>query len=320
MKRAWLVSLFSIFALSACSGTTEENASNADETVVLENTSEEIETVEEVETPEEVETTEEAPAYEDESSEGETASRDLQRGDIEADRSAYDSDLRKAELLEEAEETTLGFEDVMRPVSEVTSYEHNTAIILELTENGNVMEQQFQGIVAEVRESDEIELASDFFDENYQIVGPYAYGNTDTEEVLVHENGEWVDYSSQFEVEDLINGLYSKIDSMLQEMSDLMQVLETDEYYILNYAGTDIEVFELYQEHFEVTFENANLTQLELGMLGFINKETEDLESVNLISTAPSREDSNQFVTIEIILNYSDYGAFDDRDILQPAN
>ncbi|WP_017549484.1 hypothetical protein [Salinicoccus carnicancri] len=340
MKKLFPITLAGVLLLAACGGeenTEEENtAEDRDEEETTEETTEEEATEEEATEEETTEddsasaTDEESAEADDESTEesgtSETSSED-QPGDLteseideEALRSAYDIDQDKVDMVENAEETDNTVEDVLKEPSEITSYIQDTSIIIEVTEGEEVTEQSFQGITAEVDESDgALEVASDYFDENYEIIQPHGYGNSETDELFIYSETGWEDYSTQYGVEELIYGTYSNTHEIIEEMPDSLQVLEEGDYDILYYTGKDDIVHQLYQETFQVEFTGADMDELELGFVAFINKASGELESANLIASAPGQQNPEQILTIEIILNYQDYGIFDrDTEIKKP--
>ncbi|WP_411842525.1 hypothetical protein [Salinicoccus sp. HZC-1] len=224
----------------------------------------------------------------------------------------YDIDEDKVSMVENATETDQSVEDVLRNSSEVTSYVQDTSIIIEISQGEQIVDQSFQGIVAEVDESNGLEVASDYFNENFEIIQPHGYGNSETGELFMFTEAGWTDYSPQYEAKDIIYGLYSNIYDIIQQMPDALQVLEEGDYDILYYTGNDERVYQLYQNNFEMEFSGANMDELQMGFVAFINKTSGDLESVNLIATAPGLEAPEQSLTIEVILNYHEYGLFDD--------
>src|SRR5699024_12420409 len=86
--------------------------------------------------------------------------------------------------------------------------------------------------------------------------------------------------------------------------------MEEGDYDSLYYTGNDDIVHQLYQDTFQVEFTGADMDQLELGFVAFINKKSGDLDSANLLASAPGQQNPDQILTIEIILNYQQYGTF----------
>lgn len=338
MKRIWTVTFAGLLFLTACNGGGEEESTEEE---TMEESSEE-ETVEEESagtTDEESEESSEegsgnattVEAEEDsveESDEAESASsddrtEDLTEGEIDEVNpdDAYDIDEDKVRMVENAAETGKSMEDVLKAPSEITSYIQDTSIIIEVTEGEQIVNQSFQGITAEIDEADgNLEVASDYFDENFQIIQPHGYGNSGTGELFMYTGAGWEDYSAQYEAEELIYGTYSNLHKIIGQMPDSLQVLEEGDYDILYYTGNDDIVHQLYQDNFKVEFTGANMDELEMGLVAFINKESGDLESANLIATAPGLQNPEQTLTIEIILNYQEYGLFDEGTEIKKPN
>src|SRR5699024_260489 len=119
---------------------------------------------------------------------------------------------------------------------------------------------------------------------------------------------------------ELIYGTYSKTHEIIEQMPDSLQVMEEGDYDILYYTGNDDIVHQLYQDTFQVEFTGADMDQLELGFVAFINKKSGDLESANLLASAPGQQNPDQILTIEIILNYQEYGIFDGGTEIKKPN
>src|SRR5699024_3294743 len=126
----------------------------------------------------------------------------------ESGSSAYEVDEEKVSLVEEATETDQSIADVLQDPSEVSSYVHESSTIVEVTQGEEPLDQQFVGIVAEVDESDGLEIAADRYNENLEVTQPYGYGNSETGEVLIYEQESWQDASSQYSPEELVYGTY----------------------------------------------------------------------------------------------------------------
>lgn len=337
MKKLFPITLAGVLFLAACGGgedgLEEENTGEdrGEEETTEEMTGEEATEEETTEDDSGSAADEESAEADDESTEEsgvtETSSEDqpedLTEAEIDEDelRSAYDIDQDKVDMVENATETDNTVGDVLKAPSEITSYIQDTSIIIEVTEGEEITDQSFQGITAEVDETDgELEVASDYFDENYEIIQPHGYGNSETDELFMYTDAGWEDYSSQYGVEELIYGTYSKTHEIIEKMPDSLQVMEEGGYDILYYTGNDDAVHQLYQETFQVEFTGADMDELELGFVAFINKESGDLESANLLASAPGQQNPEQTLTIEIILNYQEYGIFDSGTEIKKPN
>lgn len=344
MKKLLSATLVGVLFLTACSGEEEKESSEETTEEATEETSEETTEEEsaEKESTQEEDTEEESTGEKESSEENtessasketdvdaagkseeteESSSEDLTEAEIDEDSldSAYDIDENKVNMIEKATETDQSIEDVLKDPSEITSYREDTSIIIEVTEGEELVNKSFQGIVAEVDKSDGLEVASDYFDENFEIIQPHGYGNSDTEELYMYTESGWTDYSSEYGAEDLVYGTYSNVHEIINQMPDSMKVMEEGDYDLLYYTGNDDIVHQLYQDTFQVEFTGADMEKLEMGFVAFVNKKSGDLESVNLIATAPGLQNPEQTLTIEIILNYQEYGAFDgDKEIKKP--
>src|SRR5699024_1148160 len=123
------------------------------------------------------------------------------------------------------------------------------------------------GITAEVDESDGgLKVASDYFDENYEIIQPHGYGNSETDELFLYSEAGWEDYSTQHGVEELIYGTYSKTHEIIEQMPDSLQVMEEGDYDILYYTGNDDIVHQLYQDTCQVEVTGEGMEQLKMGI------------------------------------------------------
>lgn len=349
MKKLFPVTLAGALFLAACGGGDENlEEENGQEETTEEMTEEEATTEEETTEDDSASAADEGSAEEDgegsedsggtdsteeddESTEepgttetsSEDQSEDLTEEEIDEEelRSAYDIDQDKVDMVENASETDNTVDDVLKAPSEITSYIQDTSIIIEVTEGEKIIDQSFQGITAEVDESDGgLKVASDYFDENYEIIQPHGYGNSETDELFLYSEAGWEDYSTQHGVEELIYGTYSKTHEIIEQMPDSLQVMEEGDYDILYYTGNDDIVHQLYQDTFQVEFTGADMDQLELGFVAFINKKSGDLESANLLASAPGQQNPDQILTIEIILNYQEYGIFDGGTEIKKPN
>ncbi|WP_017549483.1 hypothetical protein [Salinicoccus carnicancri] len=354
MKKLLSATLIGTLFLAACNGggeengeeenteetTTEETSEDTNEESAEEDSSEEESTEEE---STEEESTEEDSSEEesggesgegsddgesdadasgsDEESSEDGSSGDTSDGEVDEEdmKQAYDLGQDKADMIESAEDTDMSVEDVLQDPSEVTSYMQETAIAIEVTDGEQVLDESFTGNRAEVDETDGgLEVASDYIDENFNVTQPHGYANSETGEVILNSQEGWMDYSGQYSPDELVYGVYSNVHEIIGQMPDSMEVKEAGNYYLLYYTGDDDEVHDLYQEYFQVEFTGAIMAELETGLVAFINKESGELESANLIASAPAQQDPQQEIKIEIILNYSDYGAFDDTEIKKP--
>lgn len=340
MKKLLSATLVGTLLLAACNGGGDENTEESTEAETTEETTEEESTEEESteeesseeESSEEESTEEESTEDDSGDSEGEAsdddaaesdeeASDDTSEGEVEESdmKAAYDLGQDKADMIENAEDTDKSVEDVLQEPSEVTSYMQETAIAIKVTDGEQVLDEGFNGNRAEVDETDgKLEVASDYVDENFNVTRPHGYANSETGELLLNTEQGWVDYSNEYSPDELIYGTYSTLYEIIEQMPDSLEVKEAGNYHLLYYTGDDEKVHELYQKYFQVEFTGANMDELETGFVAFINKESGELESANLIASAPSQQNPQQEVKIEIILNYSDYGAFDDKEIKKP--
>lgn len=339
MKKLLSAMMFGVLFLAACNSGEENTEEESTEEATTEESTEETEaeetnTEESTEESTEEDNTEESSEEETEADAGsdseseadasesdESQSEDLAEAQIDEEdmKSAYDLGQDKADMIESAEETDKSVESVLQEPSEVTSYIQETAIAIEVTDGEQVLDEGFTGNRAEIDETDgALEVASDYVDENFNVTQPHGYANSETGELLINSEQGWADYSAQYGPEELVYGTYSNMYEIIEQLPDSLQVKEAGNYDLLYYTGNDDEVHQLYQEYFQVEFTGANMEELETGFVAFINQESGELESANLMASAPAEQDPQQEVKIEIILNYSDYGAFDDKEIKKP--
>ncbi|AKG74673.1 hypothetical protein [Salinicoccus halodurans] len=320
MKKLLSATLVSALFLAACSDGEENTEESTEEA-----------TAEEAATEESSEESTEEESTEEESGEGaesdadaasdEGSSEDLAEAEIDEEdmKSAYDLGEDKADMIDSATETDQSVEDVLQAPSEVTSYQQETAIMIEVTEGEQVLDEAFTGNRAQIDETEgTLEVASDYIDESFNVTYPHGYANSETGEVILNTDRGWTDYSAQYGPEELVYGTYSTVYEIIEQMPESLQVKEAGNYDLLYYTGDDEKVHQLYQKYFQVEFTGANMEELETGFVAFINKESSELESVNLIASAPGEQNPQQKIKVEIILNYSDYGAFDDTEIKKP--
>ena len=325
MKKLFSATLVGALFLAACNGGGEENTEEetAEETATEETTEEESTEEEsaEEESSEEDTGSDVDASESDEGSSGSESSEDTSEGEVNEEdmKAAYDLGQDKADMIENATETDKSVEDVLKEPSEVTSYMQETAIAIEVTDGEQVLDESFTGNRAEIDETDDtLEVASDYVDENFNVTTPHGYANSETDELYLNTEEGWADYSGEYGPDELVYGTYSTIHEIIEQMPDSMELKEAGNYDLLYYTGNDDEVHQLYQEYFEVEFTGTNMEELETGLVAFINQDSGELESANLIASAPSEQDPQQEVKVEIILNYSDYGAFDDKEIKKP--
>src|SRR5699024_2914875 len=158
-----------------------------------------------------------------------------------------------------------------------------------------VLDESFTGNRAEIDEADgALEIASDYVDENFNVTTPHGYANSETGELYLNTEEGWADYSGQYGPEELVYGTYSNVHEIIEQMPDSLQVKEAGNYDILYYTGNDDEVHQLYQEYFQVEFTGTDMDELETGFVAFINQDSGELESANLIASAPSEQDPQQ--------------------------
>ncbi len=330
MNRLLCAAFTCIMFLTACGDSGEEETTEeATEEETIEEASSEEESTEEESTEadsaSDTGTKEESDEKDGETDEAtdEEKAEDLTAAEIDEESldSAYDIDEDKVTMMENATDTDRSVEEVLKAPSEITSYIQDTSIIIEVKEGEQVVNQSFQGITAEIDETDgRLEVASDYFDENYEIIQPHGYGNSETGELFLYTQAGWEDYSDRHGVEELLYGTYSNLHEIIEQMPDSLQVKEEGDYDILYYTGNDDIVHQLYQKYFKVEFTGADMRNLALGFVAFINKESGDLESANLIATAPGLDNPEQILTIEIILNYQEYGIFDGETEIKKPN
>ncbi len=248
--------------------------------------------------------------------ENESTGGDISEADLE-DIEHLDAD--KTAVIKDMKETGESVEEVLQPVSEVTSYLQETLIAIKIAENGQVIDQRFGGNKAQIYESDEkIKISSDFLDQNYNVTGPHGYADSESGEMYIYSDQGWTDFSSQYEPEELIYGTYSNIHEIISQLPDSLKVMEANGYDILYYTGNDESVFELYQETFNLEFSGTDQSTIQTGFMAFINKESGELESAALLAKGNATDKPEQEIIAEIVLNYSDYGAFDNKDIKKP--
>lgn len=213
----------------------------------------------------------------------------------------------------------LVFDDILTSADNVDNYMTDSRVYLEIYDQGQVVDQNFIGITSEVSEGEQLKVASDMMDQDLNTLDPYGYTNEDTGEFLLYENGSWVDYSNELESEELVYGLYSRIDEVVRSMEDSFETREHEDYNVLHYQGDDDEVYEMFEEMFDLEMNDVNLDERRMEVLVYTHKETGEITLVDFRAAAPVNEAPDQELLIEVILSYYEYGGHPPENIREPS-
>ena len=213
----------------------------------------------------------------------------------------------------------LVFEDMLTAPDNVDNYMMDSRVYLEIYDQGQAADQNYVGITSEVSEGGSLKIASDMIDQNLNVLEPYGYTNADNGELLLYENGSWVDYSNEFEPEELVYGLYSEIDAAIRSMADRFETREHEAYNVLYYQGNDDEVYQMFEEMFDLEMNDVNLEERRMEVLVYTHKETGEITLMDFLAAAPVTGTPEQNLLIEVILSYYDYGSYPSEDIREPS-
>lgn len=221
------------------------------------------------------------------------------------------------EQLSNAEESDASLEDVLMPKEDVSTYYAETFMVIHVFtgESEEPADSDVAGLTAEIDEGDAFEVFSGMFDPAQSAVVPYAYANTDS--LFVYENSMWNDYTGQADPEEIYYGSYSNLYDAFVESADVMNVSEDDENYYLHNIGSEAVLHDTFGTLFSVEFTNADLEQQQNGVVGVVDKETNELSQVGYISTAPGVVEGER-LHIEVSSNLEDYGEYDESGITVP--
>lgn len=217
------------------------------------------------------------------------------------------------EVINDSEETDLSIDDVLMPQDDVTTYNTSTnlGVFGFLRDNPEPEFFDAVGLRAMVDERAGLKIYAEQYDFETQQSVPYAYGDNATNEMYMNENGQWRDIEGEAEPEEIMYGTYSNVEPILRDdLSDLIEVRETDDYYVLYYLGEDKGIFDSLGELFSVEFTNANMDEMTTGVFGIINKDTTEFEHLSYITHAPG-ENPEEFLQIDVALDFLDYGEHD---------
>lgn len=337
--------LFSLF-LAACGSDTSDEETAESETETTESTEENNGgTEEETEdtTEEAAETEENTDSEENEDNVTAGTEESLEDGDlIEEDvdvndlKNSTDGDIVSGDysvtflvssnpelidVINSAEETDLTVDDVLMEQDSVTTY--NTATYLGVygfTEDTD--EPAFSDTVAlrgAVDERDGLRVLVDQYDPAAGDYAPHGFGDTGDGETFLFDGVSWQDYSAEAGAEEIMYGLYMNVEPILKELSDTIEVRETEDYYVLYYVGESEAVYDSFGSLFEVEFTNANMDELVSSVFGIINKETDELEHISYISHAPGMNPS-EYLQIDVALDFMQYGEYDETGIEKPVD
>ena len=221
------------------------------------------------------------------------------------------------EQLSNAEESDAALEEVLMPKEDVSTYYAETFMVIHVFtgDSEQPADSDMAGLTAEIDESDAFEVFSGMFDPAESAVVPYAYANTDS--LFVYENGMWNDYTGQADAEEIYYGSYSNLYDAFMESADVVNVSEDDENYYLHNIGSEDVLHDTFGTLFSVEFTNADLAEQQNGVIGVVDKETNELSQVAYVSTAPGVVEGER-LHIEVSSNLDDYGEYDDSGITVP--
>ncbi len=221
------------------------------------------------------------------------------------------------EQLSNAEESDASLEEVLMPKEDVSTYYAETFMVIHVFtgESEEPADSDMAGLTAEIDEGDAFEVFSGMFDPAQSAVVPYAYANTDS--LFVYENSMWNDYTGQADPEEIYYGSYSNLYDAFVESADVMNVSEDDENYYLHNIGSEDVLHDTFGTLFSVEFTNADLEQQQNGVVGVVDKETNELSQVGYVSTAPGVVEGER-LHIEVSSNLEDYGEYDESGITVP--
>lgn len=221
------------------------------------------------------------------------------------------------EQLSNAEESDAAPEEVLVPKEDISTYYAETFMVIHVFTGDSEApaDSDMAGLTAEIDESDAFEVFSGMFDPVQSAVVPYAYANTDS--LFVYENGMWNDYTGQAEAEEIYYGSYSNLYDAFMESADVVNVSEDDENYYLHNIGSEDVLHDTFGTLFSVEFTNADLEQQQNGVIGVVDKETNELSQVAYVSTAPGIVEGER-LHIEVSSKLDEYGEYDDSGITVP--
>ncbi|CDZ99792.1 hypothetical protein BN1048_00657 [Jeotgalicoccus saudimassiliensis] len=214
-------------------------------------------------------------------------------------------------LLDSAEESDAAVEDILMAKEDVSTYYAETFMVINVFtgDSDQPADSDSVGLTAEIDESDEFEILSGMYDQAQDTIVPYAYANTDS--LFVYESGMWNDYTGQADPEEVYYASYSNLYDAFVDSADVMNVSEDDEYYYLHNIGTEEALHDTFGTLFNVQFTNADLEQQKNGVVGVVDKESNELLKIAYLSYAPGvTEGEELYIEVSSILD--NYGEFDD--------
>lgn len=222
------------------------------------------------------------------------------------------------ETLSSASESDASIEEVMMPKEDVTTYYAETFMVINLYAAGNTetpADNDMAGLTAEIDEREEMEVFSGQFDPATSTVVPYAYANS--ESLFVNEGGMWNDYTGQAPADQIYYGSYSNLYDAFMESSEVINVSEDDDNYYLHNIGTETVLHDTFGTLFNVEFTNADTSQQKNGVVGVVDKESQELVHIAYMSSAPGITEG-EMLHIEIASGLGNYGEYDESGITVP--
>lgn len=221
------------------------------------------------------------------------------------------------EQLSNAEESEASLENVLMPKKDVTNYYAETFLVIHAFKGDSEMpvDTDMAGLTAEIDEKDAFEVFSGMYDPAQKAVVPYVYANNNT--LFVYENGIWNDYTGQASSEEIYYGSYSNLYDAFVESAEVINVSEDDEHYYLHNIGLENVLHDTFGTLFSVEFTNADFEQQQNGIIGVVDKKTNELLQVAYVSTAPGVVEGER-LHIEVSSNLGNYGEYDGSGITVP--
>ena len=127
----------------------------------------------------------------------------------------------------------------------------------------------------------------------------------------------WNDYTGQAPADQIYYGSYSNLYDAFMESSEVINVSEDDDNYYLHNIGTETVLHDTFGTLFNVEFTNADTSQQKNGVVGVVDKESQELIHIAYMSSAPGITEG-EMLHIEIASGLGNYGEYDESGITVP--
>lgn len=178
-----------------------------------------------------------------------------------------------------------------------------------------IIEENYTSMDAIIAESGENVEIETFLLQEDQLF-PNVYGNSETDELIMYEEGVAQESSlteSIGDVNEIFYYRYEDLESLILELEEYATIYENDEHYIVTVESDEDEVEEIINQKESFEFEGIDEETKTFGLISLVNKESGLLTHTGMFADAFNADESGR-ITVEVGVIFE---AFDEYETVE---